>query len=72
MKILHTREARIVNATVRGDDADATLVIEGRRYGVLEASEAGLQLVDATDAERQALVTAGYALPSQVAPSEEP
>lgn len=71
MKLLHAREARIVNGTVRGDDAEASLVIEGRRYGVLEASDAGLQLVDATDEERQALVEAGYALPSHVPPREE-
>ncbi len=71
MKLLHTREARIVDGTVRGDDVEASLVIEGRRYGVLEASEAGLQLVDATDQERLALVAAGYALPSHIAPSED-
>lgn len=71
MKLLHTREARIVNGTVRGEDADAALMIEGHRYGVLEASDAGLQLVDATDEERQALVEAGYALPSHVPPARE-
>ena len=71
MKLLHTREARIVDGTVRGEDADAALVIEGRSYGVLEASEAGLQLVDATDAERLALVAAGYALPSHIQPPED-
>jgi hypothetical protein len=31
------------------------------------ASEAGLQIVDATDEERGALAEAGYALPSHVA-----
>jgi hypothetical protein len=71
VKLLHTREARIVDGTVRGEDTDAALVIEGRSYGVLEASEAGLQLVDATDAERLALVAAGYALPSHIAPPED-
>lgn len=67
MKLLHGREARIVDGSLRGDAADAALIIEGHRYGVLEASEAGLQLVDATDEERGALVEAGYALPSHVA-----
>lgn len=68
MKLLHTREARIVDGTVRGEDANAALVIEGRSYGVLEASDAGLQLVDATDEERLKLVAAGYALPSHIPP----
>lgn len=68
MKLLHTREARVVDGTVRGVAPDAALVIEGRSYGVLEATEAGLELVDATDAERRALVEAGYALPSHVPP----
>jgi hypothetical protein len=67
VKLLHTREARIVDGTVRGEAPDAALVIEGHRIGVLEASEAGLQLVEATDEERCALVEAGYALPSHVA-----
>ena len=72
MKLLHTRQARIVDGTVREDDlGDAQLVIEGRTYGVLEASDEGLQLVDATDEERQALVAAGYALPSHIASSDE-
>lgn len=71
MKLLHTREARIVDGTVRGAAPDAALVIEGRSYGVLEATEAGLQIVDATDAERGALVEAGYALPAHIAPDED-
>ncbi len=71
MKLLHAREARIVSGTLRGDDTDVALIIEGRRYGVLEASDAGLQLVDATDQERQALVEAGYALPSYLPPERE-
>ena len=71
MKLLHAREARIVDGTVRGAAPDAALVIEGRSYGVLEATEAGLQIVDATDAERCALVEAGYALPAHIAPDEE-
>lgn len=70
MKLLHTREARIVDGTVRGAAPDAALVIEGRSYGVLEATEAGLELVDATDEERSALVEAGYALPSHVLPDD--
>ena len=45
-------------------------MIEGRSYGVLEATEAGLELVEATDEERGALVEAGYALPSHVLPAE--
>lgn len=69
MKLLHGREARIVDGTLSGAAADATLIIEGRRYGVLEASEAGLQLVDATDEERGTLVEAGYALPAHVTAS---
>lgn len=69
MKLLHGREARIVDGSVTGSAADAALIIEGRRYGVLEASEAGLQLVDATDEERCALVEAGYALPAHVTAS---
>ena len=70
MKLLHTREARIVDGTVRGTAPDAALIIEGRSYGVLEATEAGLQIVDATDAERRALVEAGYALPAHILPEE--
>lgn len=70
VKLLHTREARIVDGSVRGTAPDAALVIEGKSYGVLEASDAGLQLVDATDEERCALVEAGYALPSHVAPAD--
>jgi hypothetical protein len=67
MKLLHVREARIVDGAIReGDSGDAQLVIEGKRYGVLEASEAGLQLIDATDRERQTLVASGYALPSHI------
>jgi hypothetical protein len=61
----------MVEAVVRGDDDDAALVVEGREYGVLEATEAGLQLVEATDRERQALVAAGYALPYHVAATQE-
>lgn len=71
VKLLHTREARIVEGTIRGTPPDAALVIDGRSYGVLEATEAGLQIVDATDAERGALVEAGYALPAHLAPDEE-
>jgi hypothetical protein len=37
---------------------------------VLEATDAGLRLVDATDEERGALVEAGYALPSHIATGE--
>jgi hypothetical protein len=71
VKLLHPREARIVDGTVDAGDAGAArLVIEGRPYGVLEASEAGLQLIDATDEERGALVEAGYALPSHIVPDE--
>lgn len=72
MKLLHTREARIVDGAVRGKEpGEASLVIEGKNYGVLEASDAGLHLVDATDEERQALVEAGYALPSHIPSSDE-
>jgi hypothetical protein len=72
LKLLHTREARVVDGTVREDDEGAVhLMIEGKPYGVLEASEVGLALVDATDGERLALVEAGYALPSHVSTSEE-
>jgi len=72
MKLLHTREARIVKGTVQEDEpGDPRLMIEGKRYGVLEASDAGLQLIDATDEERQALVEAGYALPSNIPTDEE-
>lgn len=71
MKLLHAREARIVEGTLREDDEAAMhLVIDGKRYGVLEASEAGLTLIEATDEERFALVDAGYPLPSHVAASE--
>ncbi len=70
MKLLHTREARIVDGTVRGTAPDAALIIEGRSYGVLEATEAGLEIVDATDTERCALVEAGYALPAHILPED--
>ncbi|HEY8514580.1 MAG TPA: hypothetical protein VIS07_03595 [Candidatus Binatia bacterium] len=71
MKLLHTREARIVEGSIRNPTSpDAKLLVEGREYGVLEASDAGLQLVEASDEERQALVGAGYALPSHVATDE--
>lgn len=70
MKLLHTREARIVSGRVRRGESGAQLEIEGRAFGVLEATEAGLQLVDATDEERGALVEAGYALPSHIATDE--
>jgi hypothetical protein len=72
VKLLHAREARIVDGTVdEHEPGDAQLVIDGRRYGVLEASEAGLQLVEATDEERQALVAAGYALPSHIPTTDD-
>jgi len=61
----------MVQAEVRGHEDDAKLVVEGKPYGVLEATEAGLQLVEATDGERQALVAAGYALPYHVAASPD-
>ena len=70
MKLLHAREARIVDGAVRGTAPDAALVIEGRSYGVLEATEAGLEIVDATDTERCALVEAGYALPAHILPED--
>lgn len=66
MKLLHTREARMVSGRVRRGESGAELEIEGHTYGVLEASDAGLQIVDASDQERSALVEAGYALPSHV------
>lgn len=61
----------MVEAEVRGSAGSASLVVEGKPYGVLEASEAGLRIVEATDRERQALVEAGYALPADVATSQE-
>lgn len=70
MKLLHTKEARVVSGRVRRGESGAQLEIEGRPYGVLEASEAGLQLIDATDDERGALVEGGYALPSQIPTGE--
>ena len=127
MKLLHAREARIVDGAVRGTAPDAALVIEvapgmdiewltdvalkhddvkpgnlvvERQFGYLEfhskyaasvqsAGAAVLEaigatpasaikpeilaskIVDATDAERCALVEAGYALPAHIAPDEE-
>lgn len=72
MKLLHTREARIVDGELREEESgEALLVIEGKPYGVLEASDAGLQLIEATDHERQALVESGYALPAHIAPQPD-
>lgn len=61
----------MVEAEVRGSAGGASLVVEGRPYGVLEATEAGLRIIEATDGERQALVEAGYALPSDVTAHQE-
>jgi hypothetical protein len=68
MRLLDVKAGEIVEGPI-GNDAHGEVVLEagGRRYGALEALDSGLSLIEASDAERQALVDAGYALPSHVA-----
>jgi hypothetical protein len=67
MKLLQASAGRIVDgAIVLNEQGEPVLVANDRVYGVLDASEAGFRLIDATDEERRALVEAGYALPSDV------
>lgn len=53
-------------ALFQNQEGDAVLVAESRAFSPLEAGDEKLVLIDATDEERQALIEAGYALPSEV------
>ena len=68
MKLLHTREARIVVRT-RSTRRFRTHSSRSRdaRTACSRRPTLGCELVDATDEERGALVEAGYALPSHIA-----
>ncbi|MBM4269490.1 MAG: hypothetical protein FJ144_23285 [Deltaproteobacteria bacterium] len=67
MKLLHAKSGRVLEGSLVPDpEGEKVLVVDGHEYGVLEASEEALMLIEATDEERQALVEAGYALPAEI------
>ena len=67
IRLLDVKAGDIVDGSIARDERDeVVLMAGGRSYGALEALEAGLRLIDASDEERQRLVDAGYALPSHV------
>lgn len=68
MKLVHGLTGRVLDdgALLQTADGETVLVASSRIFTPLEASDEKIVLLDATDGERQELIEAGYALPSEV------